>query len=164
MYCPQCGLKLADNAKFCGECGHQTDPLSSVHQKTVSIAKTVGNEGSNTNWYIEVIKKYAVFSGRARRKEYWMFALFNFLIYIALSFVGTLLGLETILAGFYSLFVLVPGISVTVRRLHDTNRNGSMIFLAFIPIVGAIYLIYLYCQDSDPQTNIYGINPKLSSA
>lgn len=79
------------------------------------------------NWYIDVIKKYATFKGRARRKEYWYFILVNVLISFALAFVDGLTGtLDTetgygLLSGIYTLAVLLPSISVTVRRLHDTN-------------------------------------------
>ena len=76
------------------------------------------------SWYLTVLKKYAVFSGRARRMEYWMFALFNFIISFALAFLEALVGGPGIVAVLYSLAVLVPSIAVGVRRLHDTDRSG----------------------------------------
>ena len=81
------------------------------------------------NWYLEVLKKYAVFGGRSRRKEYWYFFLFNILISIVLMIIDGLTGtlsLEAgmgLLGGIYALAVLIPGIAVTVRRLHDTNHS-----------------------------------------
>ncbi|MDA3914966.1 DUF805 domain-containing protein [Oleiagrimonas sp.] len=82
------------------------------------------------NWYLEVLKKYAVFQGRARRKEYWMFQLINFIILIVLRIIGGVLEMHTYgddmnaLMAIYSLAVLLPNIGVQVRRLHDTGRTG----------------------------------------
>lgn len=80
-------------------------------------------------WYLAVLKKYAVFSGRARRIEYWMFILFNLIIFFALAFIEVLLGfaLETetsVLTNLYSLAIVLPTWSVSVRRLHDTGKSG----------------------------------------
>lgn len=121
------------------------------------------------NWYIAVIKKYFVFNGRARRKEYWYFFLFNLLIAYAFSladmFTGTI-DPDTgygILSGFYSLAIFIPSIAVGVRRLHDTNRSGWWLLIVLIPIIGAITLLVFCALDSDPNENQYGINPKLGS-
>jgi uncharacterized membrane protein YhaH (DUF805 family) len=111
-------------------------------------------------WYLEVLKKYAVFDGRARRTEYWMFVLFNVLISFGLGFLEGALGIPSVLSGLYGLAVLVPGIAVSVRRLHDTNRGGLWVLLALIPLVGAIILIVFMAQDSDSGENQYGPNPK----
>ena len=80
-------------------------------------------------WYLEVLKKYAVFRGRARRKEYWMFFLFNLLIAVALGFVEGLVGIapesdESVLVTIYQLAILIPAIAVGVRRMHDTDHSG----------------------------------------
>jgi uncharacterized membrane protein YhaH (DUF805 family) len=115
------------------------------------------------NWYLDVVKKYAVFEGRARRKEYWMFALFNFIIVIALGILGAIpvIGkLFGILSVVYSLALLVPGIAVGVRRLHDTDRSGLMLLLALIPLAGVIILIVFTVQDGTPGDNRFGPNPK----
>ncbi|MCK7594540.1 DUF805 domain-containing protein [Pseudomarimonas salicorniae] len=117
------------------------------------------------NWYLEVLKKYAVFSGRARRKEYWMFVLFNIIIAFVLGIIDGVLGLTTeggmgILGGLYSLAVLLPSIAVGVRRLHDTGRTGWWLLIAFIPLIGAIVLIVFFVLDSQPGSNEYGPNPK----
>ncbi len=76
------------------------------------------------SWYLEVLKKYAVFDGRARRREYWMFFLFNVIIAFVLGFVEGIIGGPGVLGLLYSLAVLVPGIAVSMRRLHDTGRSG----------------------------------------
>jgi len=118
------------------------------------------------DWYIQVIKKYAVFSGRARRKEYWFFVLFNILISIALSMVDVMLGTANadtgtgLLGGIYSLAVLIPSIAVLVRRLHDTDRTGWWALIGLIPIIGWIVLFVFLVQDSRPGQNQYGPNPK----
>ncbi|MGF1515342.1 MAG: DUF805 domain-containing protein [Elainellaceae cyanobacterium] len=117
------------------------------------------------HWYTSVLKKYAVFSGRARRKEYWMFALFNILIAIAVGILQGILsamtgGDQAILSTIYSLAVLVPSIAVGVRRLHDTGRTGWWLLIGFIPLIGALVLLFFFVQDSQPGANEYGPNPK----
>ncbi|KPL17442.1 MAG: hypothetical protein AMS26_01020 [Bacteroides sp. SM23_62] len=111
------------------------------------------------NWYIEVLKKYAVFSGRARRKEYWYFVLFNLIIYIILSIIDYAIN-SAILSTIYSLGVLIPSIAVAVRRLHDTNRTGWWLLIGLIPIIGWIVLIIFMVLDSQKGENQYGPNPK----
>ena len=118
------------------------------------------------NWYLEVLKKYAVFSGRARRKEYWYFSLFNLLISIVLAVIdgmtGTLIAEANIglLGGIYALAILIPFLAVSVRRLHDTDRSGWWLLIALIPLIGAIVIIVFWAQDSQPGENQYGSNPK----
>lgn len=112
------------------------------------------------NWYLEVLKKYAVFSGRARRKEYWMFVLFNLIISLVLGFVEGLVGGPGIIGTIYGLAVLIPGIAVSVRRLHDTNRSGWWLLIAFVPLVGVIMLLIFMAADSTPGDNQFGSNPK----
>ena len=110
-------------------------------------------------WYLAVLKKYAVFNGRARRKEYWMFFLFNIMIGIALGALDGLLG-TVFLGSIYSLAVLIPGIAVSVRRMHDIGRTGWWVLICFIPFVGWLVLLYLASIDSDEGANEYGPNPK----
>ncbi len=120
------------------------------------------------NWYLEVLKKYAVFNGRARRKEYWYFALLSILITIVLVIIDSVTGTFNdeaglgLLSGLYSLAVLIPSISVGVRRLHDTNRCGWWLLISLIPIIGTIMLIVLFASDSKPEENQYGLNPKVA--
>jgi uncharacterized membrane protein YhaH (DUF805 family) len=121
------------------------------------------------NWYLEVLKKYAVFSGRARRKEYWMFVLFNFLVTLLLFWLDGGLGTRGaagygLLSGLYSLAVLLPGLGVSVRRLHDTGRSGWWLLVGLIPILGVLILLFFMVQDSEPGENQFGANPKLSTA
>ncbi|CAM5414650.1 DUF805 domain-containing protein [Streptomyces fimicarius] len=113
------------------------------------------------NWYLDVLKNYAGFSGRARRKEYWMFVLFNFIIGVVLSVIGTAIDTQ-IPYYLYLLAVLVPSLAVLVRRLHDTGRSGWWFFIAFVPLVGFIILIVFLASEGKPETNQHGANPKLA--
>jgi len=115
------------------------------------------------NWYIGVIKKYAVFSGRARRKEFWMFFLFNCIIAVvltALSRIGGIGTVFTVLSGMYSLAILCPAIAVAIRRLHDVGRPGLHILFGFIPIAGTVLLIMWTVKEGVAGENEYGPNPK----
>jgi uncharacterized membrane protein YhaH (DUF805 family) len=122
------------------------------------------------NWYVEVLKKYAVFSGRARRKEYWMFFLFNLIITFVLILIDSLMGTISpqsglgLLSGLYSLAVLIPSIAVTIRRLHDTGRSGWWILISLVPVLGGIVLLIFMVLDSEPGANQYGPNPKATIA
>jgi uncharacterized membrane protein YhaH (DUF805 family) len=111
-------------------------------------------------WYLLALKKYSQFSGRSRRKEYWMFSLYSFAFIILLSIVESLIGLSGVISGLYSLAVLIPSLAVFIRRLHDTNRSGWWFWIALVPLVGPIVLLVLLTQDSQPESNQYGDNPK----
>ena len=114
------------------------------------------------NWYLEVLKKYAVFEGRAHRTEYWTFVLINVAIGLALGMVEGLGGGRNILSNLYSLAILVPSLAVSVRRLHDTGRSGWWLLLSLIPLAGPIILLVFMVLDSDPEANSFGPNPKQS--
>lgn len=116
------------------------------------------------HWYLEALKKYAVFEGRARRREYWFFVLFNLIISFVLGFIEGLVGGPGVLGAIYALAVLIPGIAVAVRRLHDTGRSGWWLLIALVPIVGFIVLLVFMVQDGTPGPNQYGPNPKQVSA
>jgi len=113
------------------------------------------------SWYLTVLKKYAVFSGRAHRKEYWMFFLFNTIIASVLGFVERLAGSPGVVGSLYGLAVLIPSVSVSVRRLHDTNRSGWWLLIELVPLIGSIVLLVFMVQDSQPGENQHGPNPKL---
>ncbi len=118
------------------------------------------------SWYLEALKKYVVFSGRARRKEYWFFFLFNLIIVFILGKVDSLIGsfdAETeigLFSGIYMLAILLPIIAVTVRRLHDTDRSGWWVLFALVPVVGPIVLFVFMMLDSQAGENRFGSNPK----
>jgi len=121
------------------------------------------------NWYLKVIKQYADFSGRARRKEFWMFNLFNAIIIYALMFVmiaaekannSVFFVVGIVLICGYALALFVPGLAVCIRRLHDIGKSGWYYFIGCIPLVGGIILLVWYCQDSQAGVNQWGANPK----
>ena len=118
------------------------------------------------SWFVEALKKYAVFSGRSRRKEYWYYVLFVAIISIVLNILDGLLGTYERSAGvgllstIFSLAVLIPSIAVSVRRLHDIDRTGWWVLISLVPIIGWIVLLVFHVQDSTPGTNRYGPNPK----
>ena len=119
------------------------------------------------NYYIDCItKKYVCFSGRARRKEYWMFVLFNFIAAFVVGFIGGFLAGATNVVAFsflgtiYNLAVLLPSFAVLVRRLHDTGKSGWWWLIGLVPFVGWIVLLVFCCTDSKPGENQYGPNPK----
>lgn len=116
------------------------------------------------NWYLAVLKKYAQFSGRARRTEYWMFVLFNIIISAVLGVIEGVIGTSGAIGLLYSLAVLIPALAVSVRRLHDTDRSGWWLLIALVPLFGAIVLIVFAAQEGKPGTNAYGPNPKTEAA
>ncbi len=108
-------------------------------------------------WYLKVLSNYATFTGRARRKEYWMFALISTLISIILVIIGHILfGQEqgATLSNLYSLGVMIPTIAVGIRRMHDINRSGWWILFPFVNL-------YFLCCDTVKGDNRYGHDPKL---
>lgn len=118
------------------------------------------------NWYIEALRKYAVFYGRSRRKEFWFFFLFNLLFSLALTMADDALGTLNkeagigVLSGIYTAAVFLPGLAVAVRRLHDIGRSGWWVLIGLIPVVGTIVLLFLFMLDSQPGDNRFGQNPK----
>jgi adenine-specific DNA-methyltransferase len=113
------------------------------------------------NWYFEVWKKYAVFTGRAHRTEFWMFALVNFCIGIAFSILVRAIGPGMlVLEWVYGLAALVPSIAVAVRRLHDTDKSGLLVLLWFIPLVGWLIVLILCALEGTRGPNRFGPDPK----
>ena len=115
------------------------------------------------NWYLAVLKNYAGFAGRARRTEYWMFALVNTVMYLALMALDYYLN-TSIPALIYVLAVLLPSLAVGVRRLHDTGRSGAWILIALIPLIGSIVLLVFTVQPGTVGPNEYGPDPKQAPA
>ncbi|WP_046004541.1 DUF805 domain-containing protein [Pseudoalteromonas rubra] len=119
--------------------------------------------------YLSALKKYAVFNGRARRKEYWLFMLCNIIVTIVLGLVDMTLGLYSeesgfgLLSGLYALAVIIPSIALSIRRLHDTGRSGWWILISLVPVIGPLVLLVFYVIDSTPGDNDYGPNPKEQS-
>ncbi|MFM4842238.1 DUF805 domain-containing protein [Aeromonas veronii] len=113
------------------------------------------------NWYISVFKQYAVFSGRARHTEYWMFVLCNVIVMLLLGMVDKLIGGDNeLISSIYSLAVLLPSLAVAARRLHDTDRSAWWLLLGLIPIIGTLVLIYFMVCNGQQGPNRFGDDPK----
>jgi uncharacterized membrane protein YhaH (DUF805 family) len=113
-------------------------------------------------------QKYVDFSGRARRSEYWFFLLFTVVVSIVASIIDTILGTRSsagtgLIQGLAGLALLLPGLAVGVRRLHDTSRSGWWLLIGLVPFVGGIVLIVFFVQDSHGE-NQYGPSPKAFGA
>ncbi|MDF6044139.1 DUF805 domain-containing protein [Streptomyces sp. JH14] len=115
------------------------------------------------HWYLDVLKKYAVFSGRARRQEFWMFILFHFIAAIIVVVLDVVLGTSFLIA-IYSLAVLLPILGVFVRRLHDTGRSGWWLLFWLVPLAGPITVIVFTCLEGDRSDNAHGPDPKSAYA
>ena len=187
--CTKCGVLIGDGNKFCPNCGAEPDPLAVICVKCgyelkpirhsgTSSAKTKKVESCDTyngdNDFIWAVKtcfsKYATFSGRARRKEFWYWYLFTclttiagFLLSCLLALISSAMGaaeIFVILNGIWSLIIFLPNLAVTVRRLHDVGHSGWDYLISIIPLVGVILLLIALCTDS-VDDNKYGPNPKL---
>lgn len=115
--------------------------------------------GIAMQYYVNAFKNYVNFQGRARRKEYWMFALFSFIVSTVIAIVAMLIRFP-LLSDIYALAVLCPTVALIVRRLHDIGKGWIWILIGLIPIIGQIWLIVLMCMDSQPGSNEFGPNPK----
>ncbi len=112
------------------------------------------------DWYLTVLKQYTVFSGRARRKEYWMFFLINLIVSLAINVIEAIVLGTAFLGLIYALAVFLPYLAVTIRRLHDTDRSGWWFLIAFIPLVGAIVLLVFLVMEGTSGDNQFGADPK----
>lgn len=145
VFCRGCAKEISSLAVACPGCG-APQAVQQSHVASAGVPET-GNP------YIEVLKKYAVFSGRASRREYWMFTLINLGVSIGLIVLESLLGGKGYMYNLYSLAVFLPSLGAAIRRMHDTDRSGWWILL---PIVNIVFL----AQDSQPGPNRFGANPK----
>jgi uncharacterized membrane protein YhaH (DUF805 family) len=150
VICHGCSKDIHESAPICPHCGA---PQGNFHFQMQD------DNNSMVEWYVDALAKYATFQGRARRKEYWYFLLFSFIINVGLIMIDSALGFfndETsvgLFSGIYSIAILVPTISVGVRRLHDTNHSGWWLWIPIIPFIFTLL-------DTDPQHNKYGAPAK----
>ena len=107
-------------------------------------------------WKTVVLERFMKFDGRAGRPEFWWFALTNFIVVVVLFTLAQVSGIFYVLYVIYGLGVLLPEIGVAIRRLQDTDKSGWWILLAFVPIVGGLILLVLFCIEGTPGTNRYG--------
>ncbi|MDR5745047.1 DUF805 domain-containing protein [Caballeronia sp. LZ029] len=145
MSCVGCGKQLHQTAPSCPNCG--------APQLSTQVVKDVSFEKSGFGWFVAALKKYAVFGGRARRKEYWFFALFVSIFTFVVGFIEGLLGLGDAPSTLLNLAFVLPSIAAGVRRLHDTGRSGWWLLL---PLVNLVFLV----QDGQKGSNNYGQDPK----
>jgi uncharacterized membrane protein YhaH (DUF805 family) len=111
------------------------------------------------NWYLSVLKNYVGFSGRARRKEYWMYFLFNSIALVVLAVIDVLIK-SNLLVLLYEIAVLLPSLAVGFRRLHDTGRSAWWLLIGIIPLIGGIVLLVFTVSEGQPGENKWGPNPK----
>lgn len=118
------------------------------------------------NWYLRVVQNYVNFSGRARRKELWFFVLFNIIFSVVAMVIDNILGLAMKEVGYgpvyilYALAMLLPGLAVAVRRLHDIGKSGWHYLWALLPCIGSIVLLVFFVTEGEPHDNAYGPDPK----
>lgn len=170
-FCPNCGAQLTNRGtgsqNFCPGCGTRI---------TANYENSPAQTFNMMSAYKSMFKKYSQFNGRSRRSEYWYATLLNSLICFAAWLIiviasisndgyisdgtGIFIGFVGIIFGIYGIAVIIPGLAMAVRRLHDTGRSGWFMLIGLIPYIGAIILLIFMCQDSQPGANKYGTNPK----
>lgn len=117
------------------------------------------------DYYVNALKNnYANFTGRIRRREYWMFILVHVVIMIVLSILEEMVDMRDIFTGIYGLALIIPSLAMGARRLHDIGKSGWWLLISIVPLVGAIVLIIFAARDSQPGANEYGPNPKEGAA
>ena len=132
------------------------------NQNDLASRQDQDTKKGDMGWYLQVFKKYAVFKGRARRKEYWVFMLINTTVIAILMIIEAVTGIKDIysISDLYGLVVAIPVSAVATRRLHDTGRSGWWQFLILVLVIGWIPLLIWLLKESDDGDNKYGPNPK----
>ena len=169
-FCPHCGAKHDSVADVCVKCGCSLN-TNFGEQNSDNIGRLLQN--SNVHTFKEAIltcfSKFANFDGRACRAEFWYWSLFVYGVFISIICIVTFCCDDylaeytfklNVLCGMFWLVILMPSLSVSVRRLHDINKSGWWYFVRGIPIIGMIIWLVLMCLDSYGETNKYGTNPK----
>lgn len=162
-YCSSCGVELREGSQYCSNCG------TSIEKSVVRNREIRGI----FDYYKEALRKYADFSGRASVREFWMFVVGNLIIGFVGGIVALILGIllaytyqnywigflvYLILVGGYGLYILIPSIAISVRRLHDQDKSGAFYFITFIPYIGPIIILIFMCLQGSLGSNLYG-NP-----
>lgn len=185
-HCIRCGAENSDSSRFCTNCGAPLSLSSTTDGQSQFDNPYAYQDTPNTAEYYEaqiptyyrtfqsavhtcLVDKYATFSGRATRSEYWYFGLFNFLVCSGIIFLGVMMAVILrseliaigciVLYGLYLLGVFIPTIAVSARRLHDKGNSGWFLLLQFLPYVGCIVLFVLFILDSQHYDNQYGLAP-----
>ena len=141
--------------------------VSGMGRDIVDAFKSVKNVNAETfkngfnTYFVDYLKNnYANFSGRISRRQYWMFSLYSMLISIVFNIVIAILPFLAVLSLIYSLALLAPSFSLIIRRLHDVNLSGWFLLIVFVPILGALSLLFLLCMPSDKGENKFGAEVK----
>ncbi len=160
-YCSSCGTELREGSVFCSNCG------TSIERPVVRNREIRGI----FDYYKEALRKYADFSGRASVREFWMFVVGNLIIGflggIGVLILSVLIGMSSenyflgalvyiILVGGYGLYIIIPSISIAVRRLHDQDKSGAFYFITLIPYIGPIIILIFMCLQGNSSVNQYG--------
>ena len=117
-------------------------------------------------WFVEAMRKYAVFKGRARRKEYWWFLLVYILVSVVLTVLDGIIGQYDaqsgmgLLSGLFALGTFLPALAVAVRRLHDTDRSGWWVLITLVPLVGLLVFVFFMARSGTAGDNRFGTDPK----
>lgn len=185
IYCSACGKVMSAASRACPDCGHPNSagpgpsspfpsaPPASASAALRGVVGPVLTVDSPKMSFGDAIRSYftnyAVFSGRARRSEYWFAALFLAIIAVPISLLDSLtnpagdIGFFTVLSLLFSLATFVPSLAIASRRLHDADTSFGYYFMVLIPLVGAILLIVKLAQDGTPGTNRFGESTKYSA-
>ena len=185
-FCGNCGSQFGKDEKFCPSCGNATGSTGTQQseqgaesgqgsQQTsssdLSFLRVSSMEDAITlfqEYFLDIVlKKFALFSGRARRREFWTFTLIGLIIGIALAILSAIpiLGfIFSLVSWVFLLAVFIPSLALSIRRLHDTNRSGFKLLFGLIPIVGLVLLIIWAAKEGMPEENQYGPDPKAVSS
>ncbi len=174
MICSHCGTNIQEGDKFCSNCGAPVEPQQTYQTSQQSQQQTYQQYQSYTQYgqnytepgtpvgFVDAIKmfftKYADFNTRSGRSEYWFAILFLVLVNMALSFLIREFGIFGWLSGLWSMIILIPSISLSVRRLHDIGKNGVYLLWVLLPLAGYIIILVQCCKESAP-ANQWGPNP-----
>ena len=161
MFCSKCGKPVDDGAQFCPSCGNPLNgarPTNSTTEKAKNFfaemqARADDLKGPEPVDFVKAIKLlflYALnFKGRSSRSEYWWGYLFNFLLGLALNFVP-------LIGGLLSVAMIIPGVALAIRRMHDIGKSGWYMLMALIPLAGPIIALVYLCTASQPEANQWG--------